>query len=508
MSRVLLINSNRRNDLFAAPPLGLCYVASAAESAGHQVHVLDLCFERRIFKAIKDAVGSFSPDVIGVSIRNIDNANMLYPISYLPEIVEIVGYLRRICDAPIVLGGAGASLAPKDVLDLLQADYVVASDGERAFVELLDSLGKGRPVDGIPGVGTVQDGLFRIEPRAFSDFPSVRPDLGRWIDVKPYSKMGGSYNIQAKRGCPHRCIYCTYSLLEGNSLRLRSPGDVVDEIEEALFKFKPTKFEFVDSVFNDPPDHCAAILEEIARRPWKARFSAMGVNPQHVDPSFLELMRKAGFDFFWITPESASETMIRNYRKAFNVEHVERAAEAIEKARFSVVWEFLIGGPGETNETLQESLDFAVRRLNADNGITRSVANYFLGVRVYPGTALWKIAHEEGFIQKESNPLDQLWYISEALDLDLALHQMIEAAKRCPGIISGLDEEHLNWSPVLAFLGRFLRTSGLHWKVLHSLNRYFRKAALRFLFKPDVVISGIRHQLAVQGYKGVHVADQ
>ena len=507
MLRVLLINSNRRNDLFAAPPIGLCYVASAAESAGHQVYLLDLCFEQRIFKAIEDAVTSFSPDVVGVSIRNIDNANMLYPVSYLPEIVEIVGLLKRICDAPIVLGGAGASLAPRSVLGLLEADYIIESDGERAFVELLDSLANKGPTEGIPGVGTVKDGLFRIEPRSFQDFPSSRPDVGRWINAQSYANAGGHYNIQAKRGCPHRCIYCTYSLLEGNSLRLRSPEDVVDEIEEALFKFKPTKLEFVDSVFNDPPDHCSEILEEIARRPWKASFSAMGVNPRHVNPSFLELMRKAGFDFFWITPESACETMIRNYRKAFDLDHVERAAEAIEKARFSVVWEFLIGGPGETNETFQESLDFTVRRLNADNAITRSVANYFLGVRVYPETALWKIAHEEGFIHKESNPLDQLWYISEALDLDLALHQLIEAAKICPGVISGLDEGHLNWSPVLAFMGRFLRRSGLHWKILHSLNRYFRKAALRLAFKPDVVISSIRNRLAVQGYNGVHVAD-
>ncbi len=506
MSRVLLINSNRRNDLFAAPPIGLCYVASAAEAAGHQVNVLDLCFEPCAFRALEDAVKRFSPEVVGVSIRNIDNANMLHPISYLPEIKEIVAYVRRICTAPVVLGGTGASLAPENILELLEADYVVEADGERVFVELLNSLGKGGPIEGIAGVGANREGHFRMEQRAFQDFPSLRPHVGRWIDLKPYAEVGGRYNIQTKRGCPHRCIYCTYSLLEGNCLRLRSPIDVVDEIEEAFFKFKSTQFEFVDSVFNDPPDHCSEILEEIVRRPWKACFSAMGVSPRYVDFRFLKLMRRAGFDFFWITPESASQKMIGNYRKGFNLDHVERAAEAIEKARFRVMWEFLIGGPGETNDTLQESLDFTIRRLNADNAIAaRSMANYFLGVRVYPGTALWSVAHEEGFIHNGSNPLDQLWYISEELDLDPALHQMVEAAKICPGIISGLDEERLNWTPVLAFLGKFLGMSGLHWKILHSANRYFRKAALRFTFEPHLVVSAIRHRLAAQGYKGVHL---
>ena len=173
----------------------------------------------------------------------------------------------------------------------------------------------------------------------------------------PYEKMGGSYTIQTKRGCRMRCIYCTYNqVLEGNRLRLRSPSEVVDEIEEAFYQFKPETFEFVDSVFNDPVDHCREILEEIIRRPWKARFTTMGVSPKNLDSQFLQLMQRAGFTSFMISPESASETMLTNYQKGFGLEDLRRAAEAINQFSFPVLWYFLIGGPGETNRTLRGNL--------------------------------------------------------------------------------------------------------------------------------------------------------
>ena len=111
-------------------------------------------------------------------------------------------------------------------------------------------------------------------------------------------------------------MYCTYNQsLEGARLRLRNPIDVVDEIEDALKKYGPDTFEFVDSVFNDPVDHSMSILEEIIKRPWKARFTAMGVHPRGLDKQYLALMWRAGFRSLMITPESVSDTMLANYSK-------------------------------------------------------------------------------------------------------------------------------------------------------------------------------------------------
>jgi radical SAM superfamily enzyme YgiQ (UPF0313 family) len=504
--QVLLINSNLRNDVFSAPPVGICYVAQAAETNGHDVRVLDLCFRRNLGKAIEDAIRDFSPDVVGVSLRNIDNVNMLHPVSYLKDASEIVGIVRRLTDAPLVLGGSGASLLPAEVRDLLGADYIVVADGEEPFVQLLAALEKGEPADAIPGVGFMKDGSFHLSRPRRNDFHRGNPDLGKWIDMRPYQKLGSSYNIQSRRGCRRHCVYCTYGqVLEGSRIRMRSPEDVVDEIEEALFKYEPESFEFVDSIFNDPVDHCVAILEEIVRRPWNARFTTMGMSPLGLDKELLALMWRAGFRWFWISPESASETMMENYGKGFTIHDLVQAAEAINRTRFTVLWCFLVGGPGETHETLAESLDFTLKYLKRTTRPPLHLASFYFGIRVYPGTRLWDIALRDGFISETSDPLDQLWYLSEGLDLELAIKQFKTAMFGCGEISMGYQEMFMDLSKVLAFVGRVFRLQKPYWPTIVRINDLFYKLGLHHVIPLPDLAGLIRSRLARQGYSGRHL---
>ncbi len=500
--RVLLINTNRKRDFLAAPPLGLCYVAEASETAGHEVKVLDLCFSgHSLERKVRRIVDSFRPDVIGLSVRNVDNVNMLRPVYYLPEIAELCRYLRRLTRVPLVVGGSGAGLMPENVLKALDADFIVVADGERSFVELLDRLEKGQSPEDVPGVGMISGGRFHLTKPVFTDFQVAAPHVGKWIDMGPYQRLGGSYNIQTKRGCRHHCIYCTYNQsLEGNRLRLRPPVEVVDEVEEALFTYRPDSFEFVDSVFNDPVEHSVEILEEIIRRPWKADFTTMGIKPRNLDLDYLNLMWKAGFRSFMITPESASDTMLENYKKGFSRDEVVKAAEAINRTSFAAWWFFMIGGPGETNQTLQESLDFALEYLQGKGRPVSHVADFFLGVRVYPGTRLWEIALEKGMISASVDPLQPLWYVSEELDLDLAVHQMTTAAWRSPELYLGFDEINLLFSRPAAF---FFKTFGFprpYWRYFPGVNRFGLRTRLRFMFKPRDMAGMIRSALKRQGY--------
>lgn len=502
--KILLINSNRKVDLLAAPPIGLCYVAGAAESAGHDVRVLDLCFAgSRMRSDLRKSIESFRPQIIGLSIRNIDNVNMLHPVSFLPDVVEIRNEIRGITDVPLVLGGSGAGLMPEQVLKLLEADFIVVSDGEESFVKLLSCLESGGIPDGIPGVGLMKEGRFHLTPPELKDFGGSTPDLGRWIDTTPYQRIGSSYNIQTKRGCRQNCIYCTYNqALEGNRLRLRPPVEVVDEVEEALFKYRPQTFEFVDSVFNDPVDHSTAILEEIARRPWKADFTAMGMHPRNLDKAYLDLMWRAGFRSFMITPESASDTMLKSYRKGFNSDQVARAAEAINMTSFAAWWFFMIGGPGETNETLQESLDFALKYLQKNGRPATHVAHFFLGVRLYPGTQLWQIALRDGFVRSANDPLENLWYLSEELDLDRAVRQMTQAAAVCPEVYLGFDERILVFSRAAAVFFKLFRFPRPYWRYFRAANRFGLSTGIRFMYKPPDITAMLREALRRQGYTG------
>ena len=502
--RILLINTNRKGDLLAAPPIGLCYVAGAAEAAGHEVKVLDLCFSpNNLKKLLSKTILSFGPQIIGLSIRNVDNVNMLCPVSYLPEIVNITKHIRNITRVPLVVGGSGASLMPANVIKLLDADFIVVADGEESFVSLIKAIESGESTDEIPGVGRMVGGKFHFTEPRLAEFNGRRPDLGRWVDTKPYQKIGSSYNIQTKRGCRQRCIYCTYNQsLEGNSLRLRPPVEVVDEIEEALFKYHPKTFEFVDSVFNDPREHSIAILEEILRRPWKANFTAMGMHPRQLDSEYLALMWRAGFQSFMITPESASDAMLRSYKKGFNRDEVIHAAEAINRTSFAAWWFFMIGGPGETNETLQESLDFALKYLRKQGRPVTHVAHYFFGVRIYPGTALWDIALREGFVSNVADPLDNLWYLSEDLDLDRAVDQMTRAASLCPEVYLGFDERVLVFSRVAVFVFKCLGFPGPYWRYFRVMNSFGLSTGIRFMYRPPDMAAMLKASLKRQGYTG------
>ncbi len=502
--RVLLTNMNRKRDLLAAPPLGLCYIAGAAESAGHTVSFLDLCFApSNLRKLIAKEIAFFQPQVVGLSIRNIDNVNMLHSISYLPEVVHVCSLVRELSSVPIVVGGSGASLMPENVIRLLGADYIVVADGEIPFVQLLDAIENNKSSVNIPGVGQLVDGKFHYNKPVLGDFDSRKPDLGRWIDTEPYQRIGSSYNIQAKRGCNQRCIYCTYNQsLEGNRLRLRNPTDVVDEIEEAIRKYNPVTFEFVDSVFNNPVDDSVAILEEIIRRPWKAEFTAMGVHPRGLDKAYLDLMWRAGFRSFMITPESASDKMLHSYGKGFTRDEVVRAAEAINKTEFAAWWFFMIGGPGEDNETLQESLDFALKYLQKGGRPVTHIAHFFIGVRIYPDTKLWNIAKAEGFVHNEADPLRTLWYISEDLDLDIAVEQMTEAAAQCPEVYLGFDERILMFSKMAASIFSLLGLPRPYWRYFRIANCLGLATGIRFMFRPANSARMIRHALKKQGYRG------
>ena len=104
--RVLLVNSNLKGDILAAPPIGMFYVAKAAQDAGHEVRALDLCFKHDTRGALEAEMKRFVPDVIGFSIRNLDNCNLLHPVSYLPEVAQLVRYVREISQGVIEIGRA------------------------------------------------------------------------------------------------------------------------------------------------------------------------------------------------------------------------------------------------------------------------------------------------------------------------------------------------------------------------------------------------------------------
>jgi anaerobic magnesium-protoporphyrin IX monomethyl ester cyclase len=151
--KVLLINPNREQVPWPAVPVGLCTVASATARAGHDVSVLDLAFSKQPGKDTLARVRKEQPDVVGVTVRNIDNCNFERPYFYLPEIRdEVVLRIREAApDAKLVIGGAAVNVSPRDVLGYLEADLAVVGEGEDAFPDVLAALGRKERIDRLPG---------------------------------------------------------------------------------------------------------------------------------------------------------------------------------------------------------------------------------------------------------------------------------------------------------------------------------------------------------------------
>jgi radical SAM superfamily enzyme YgiQ (UPF0313 family) len=497
--RVLLINTNTKDDVLAAPPIGLAYVASAASEAGHQVRVLDLCFQHRVRHSLEREIRGFLPEIVGLSIRNLDNANFLHPISYVPSATEIAGTVRRITDAPVILGGTGASICPEELLRELAADFVVKGHGEEPFVRMLEGMEQGEVPKGVPGVGCKESGSFLLVPPERAWLRPGPSRLHQWVPMAPYRAMGCSYPVQTKRGCRHACVYCVYNqVLEGHGLQLRDPVEVVDELEEVRRRVRPDTFVFVDAVFNDPVEHSVLILEEILRRPWKARFTAIGVSPRGLTSKHLDLMWRAGFRSFMSSPDTASGAVLESYRKGFSIDDLARAAEALNRTRFTVFWYFLLGGPGETARTVQESLDFILERLGPGRRPPYHIAFFFLGIRLHPHTPIWRIAVEEGLIGERSDPLRPLWYVSPELVLEPALERLYRLSQTHDWIVPGTLERYFPWTRWLKVVGRLLPLPKPYWRHTWGFSRLMRRCGIESSLRPEAAALAVRSVLERQ----------
>ena len=201
---ILLISTNRKQKPMPVMPLGACMVAEAAEAAGHRVHFLDLMHCRTPRAALRQALAQQQPEVVGVSIRNIDNNDMQRPEFYPAELAPLLQVIREWRQVPIVLGGAAVSVMPEELLRLTKATCAVTGDGEAAFPALLAKAVNPRDFAEIPGLCWLEEGVFRRNPAqpGPGGGQCAMPDLPRWLEVKAYQAPLGHRPGAEQTGLP------------------------------------------------------------------------------------------------------------------------------------------------------------------------------------------------------------------------------------------------------------------------------------------------------------------
>jgi radical SAM superfamily enzyme YgiQ (UPF0313 family) len=399
--KVLLVATNRMITPFPVYPIGVDYVATALRDR-HEVRVLDLACEGAE-AALIDACRDFGPDVVGLSIRNVDSAETSNPEGFIPELERVVALLRQNSDARLVLGGPGFSIFPQALMRRLRADYGVAGEGER-LGEFLDGLAADK-VTPIPGL-LVGD-AWQARPLPWTGHRQRMVSSPE--TVAHYLRWGGMLNVQTKRGCPYLCTYCTYPGIEGRKLRLFDPDSVAAEWQ-ALVR-AGAKFLFVtDSVFNSHVAHNLAVAEALEKNgittPWGAFFA-----PLKPPADYYRRLRAAGLSHAEFGTESLSPSMLKQYRKPFTVEHALAAHAAARAAGVHVAHYIMLGGPGETEATVRETLDQCDK-------IDDAALFFFCGVRIYPGTTVHAQAIREGQVGANDDLLVPRFYNSPAVGVD------------------------------------------------------------------------------------------
>jgi len=395
---ILLVSPNVESLPDPVYPIGLAYIAAALKARRINYRVLDLCFVDDYEAAIASAAGDFSPDIIALSLRNVDNVSYPNYVSYLEYYRRVVQSFRKYCRGRIVIGGSGFALLPEAILNYLNADYGILGEGEFSFIKFIDELehSKGHQNKSTPQLISYFPGIIEN----LDDLPIPDRSL---FDNASYLKWGGMGNIQTKRGCPFNCIYCTYPVIEGKQVRLRSPQLICDEVENILENGIDNLF-VVDNEFNYPLDHAEAVCKEIINRNLPIKWSCYA-NPGFVTPQLIDLMLAAGCTGLEFGTDAANATMLTNMGKNFTVADLENASAICRQSGISFCHSLLLGGPGETMQTVKQTLEAVIK-------MSPTAAICMIGIRVFPQTKLALIAKEEGMITPGEDYLKPVFYLS------------------------------------------------------------------------------------------------
>jgi radical SAM superfamily enzyme YgiQ (UPF0313 family) len=386
-------------------PLGLACVATATQKSGHDVAMVDLMTENDARSVLQGTIEEFRPDMIGISVRNIDDQNMENPRFLLGPVREIVAVCRNLSDAPIVLGGAGYSIFPESALSFLGADMGIQGEGEVVFPGLIERMEQGADLSGLPGLYLPAHGLQgkRMFLRNLDSLPL--PDTDLWSFPSQKEKLW--MPVQTKRGCPLSCSYCSTGAIEGRVIRKHSPEAIVRWIARWR-EAGVHQFYFVDNTFNLPPFHAKEICRKVIDHGLSIRWWSI-LYPKHVDEELMGLMARAGCEQVSIGFESGSGRILKNMNKRFGPEEVRQILEMFFEHGIRRMGFLLLGSPGETRESVEESLVFA-------DSLKLDTLKITSAVRIYPHTSLAKMAIDEGVISSQDDLLFPRFYLAKGLE--------------------------------------------------------------------------------------------
>jgi radical SAM superfamily enzyme YgiQ (UPF0313 family) len=407
--RILFVSTNRSRAAMLPMPLGLASIIAQVDESRHRIDVLDLMFCDQPEAELKQAIKKFDPDLIALSIRNVDNQSRLDTEYYLPQDKAIVALCRANSRAAIVIGGAAFTVSPESVFEYLEPDFGVIGEGETVFPTLVDRIDQDSDYQDLPGLVWRDAGGVHHNPHGFvTDLDALKPPRRDLFDNRRYAAQRGMANIVVKQGCPFKCLYCDGPYVMGNRWRMKSPEAVAAELESIQKDLGVKLVYFTDAVFNHPLEHAKAVCQAIIDRGLSLYWVAT-LHPGFIDRSLLELMKRAGCVTVSASCDTGSEKMLRVYQKGFTKDEMKSCLTMLEEMELNYALSLLLGGPGENRATVEESIRFLEQR-------KPMMLDLCAGIRLMPHTPLLDIAVREGVIAADDPLMEPRFYLSPDIE--------------------------------------------------------------------------------------------
>ncbi len=368
------------------PPLGLMILSACAREAGHTVQIIDPAVDDDTF--INEVI-AFAPDIIGYSIltTQVSRTRSIHALirNALPDVITVAG-------------GIHSTALPEWTLRNLDMDYIVRGEGELTFIELLSELEADRDPAGLPGLATLRNDRFVDgPPRAFiTDLDRIplpdrdAVDFRRYL--RPPGNIRGKYlrratSIITSRGCPFGCTFCSSHGVFGRSVRRRSVGHVMLEIDDLIRRYDIDGLWFLDDTLLESPEWllelCAAMKK--TGLPW-----ACQAHVRRADENLFRTMKDSGCHQLEFGVESGSPAVLRRLKKCCTPDDVRRAFAICRKIGLRTLANFMIGVPGETEADAGMSYRLA-REIRPDHVVVTFVTPL-------PGSELFNECIEKGWL--------------------------------------------------------------------------------------------------------------
>ncbi len=355
--------------------LGLGYLASYAMKNHNDLEFTILDTRVATKRELKEFKSS-NFDLIGITV--------LSPVYY--EVIDIVNEIKnQNPKTPICLGGPYVTTILEEIFDELNIEFAVYGEGEITFSELISFFKNEKDISLIDGL------MYRSGNRIIRNKP--RKQIQN-LDIIPFPaydlfkmKRYPMHRITTTRGCPYKCVFCNSTSIWDWNWRKRSVDNIIEEIQFLLKKYGRKVFFFNDNTFNVDLERvklfCNKLIENKINIIWSTPIKVEIITQEVAD-----LMKLAGCYNVGIGIESANNEILKNIKKNTTIEKIEKGISVFKKAGIEVLGQFVIGSPGETIETVKESIDFAK---NSEIDFVM-----FYSILPFKGTEQWEYAIDQG----------------------------------------------------------------------------------------------------------------